>query len=474
MDLSRKVLLPAGMCSAVLFHFGTGPAPVPWLAWLAPLPVLLVAPRTSARTAAALAFGSCLLGPTNSWSFSAHSHDLPLWPWGVAVTVGMAATFALATALFRALLTRGRTLLAVTAPPAAWTAVLYGVATLNPTGIMGTLATTQADVPLIAQLAALTGAWGVEYLVLLVPVAVAAALTERDVRIVGFAGLTLAAVVIPGGVRLTQDDGPTQRVALVAGNHHGWGTDLGTPAGPELVAGYARQIEALPDGVRLAVLPEGAFGAHEPRPAALFDPLARLAHAQDVDIVVGFAQWTDGRKYNYALTFPASGGEPVRYLKQHDTVSPAGHDLTILGTTGVLVCGDVNHRDPASAYATAGARLLAVPASDEDDNGWQHSRTALLRGVENGVAVVWGGRQTRLMASDARGRVVAEAVTGGAEPFTTVVADVPVGAGPTPYARLGDWFAWLCVAAAVAGAVRARSGARSPSGPPAGSPLPRR
>ncbi|MFE9748534.1 nitrilase-related carbon-nitrogen hydrolase [Saccharothrix saharensis] len=474
MDLSRKVLLPAGLCSAVLFHLGTGLAPLPALAWLAPLPVLLVAPRTSARTAAALAFGSCLLGLTNSWPFSAHSHDLPLWPWGVAVTVGMAATFALATTLFRALLTTGRTLLAVTAPPAAWTAVLYGVASVNPTGIMGTLATTQADVPLVVQLAALTGAWGVEYLVLLVPVAVAAALTERDVRIVGFVGLALAAVVIHGGVRLTRDDGPAHRVALVASNHHGWATDLDTPAGPELVAAYARRIEALPDGVRVAVLPEAAFGAHEPRPAALFDPLADLARAQDIDIVVGFAQWTDGRKYNYALTFPASGGEPVRYLKQHDRVSPAGHDLTVLGATGVLVCADVNHRDPASAYAKAGARLLAIPASDEDDNGWQHSRTALLRGAENGVAVVWSGRQTRLMASDARGRVVAEAATGGADAFTTVVADVPIGDGPTPYARLGDWFAWLCVAAAVAGAIRARPGARSASRPPAGPPPRRR
>jgi apolipoprotein N-acyltransferase len=180
--------------------------------------------------------------------------------------------------------------------------------------------------------------------------------------------------------------------------------------------------------------------------------VADLARAQDVDIVVGFAQWTDGHKYNYALTFPASGGEPVRYIKQHDTVSPAGRDLTVIGTTGVLVCGDVNHRDPASAYATAGARVLAIPASDEDDNGWQHSRTALLRGVESGVAVAWSGRMTRLMASDDRGRVVAEATSDGSGGFTTVVADVPLGAGASPYARLGDWFAWLCVGLGLVGA----------------------
>ncbi|PSL56172.1 apolipoprotein N-acyltransferase [Saccharothrix carnea] len=458
MDSSRNrtLLALAALCSTALFQLGTGLSPVAAMTWLAPLPLLLTAPRTSGRAAACLAFGSCLLGLTNSRPFLAHSHDLPLWPWGVAVTVGLAATFALAVTLFRALLVNGRTLLAVTTAPAAWVAVLFGVASVNPTGIMGTLATTQADVPLIVQTAAITGAWGVEYLVLFLPVAVAAALIKRDARIAAVAATVLAVVLINGGVRLALDDGPTRRVALVASNHHGWVTDLGTPAGTELVAAYAREVEALPDGVAVAVLPEAAFGAHEARPALLVDTMTALARARGIDIVVGFAQWTDGEKYNYALTFPASGAEPVRYLEHHDRVSPPGHDLTLLGTTGVVVCGDVDHRDPTADYAMAGARLLAVPASDEQDNGRQRSRTALLRGVEHGVAVAWSGRSTRLMAADARGRVVAEASTGGPAPFTTVVADVPTGDGPTPYARLGDWFAWLCVGFVVTVLVRYR------------------
>ncbi|ONI80361.1 hypothetical protein ALI22I_44295 [Saccharothrix sp. ALI-22-I] len=435
----------AGLCSAALFYFGTGLAPVAALTWLAPLPVLLVAARTSGRVAAGLAFGACLLGMTNSWPFFAGSHDVPLWPWGLMVTVGMALTFALAVVLFRTLLLHGRTLLAVTTAPAAWVAVLYVVASFNPTGIMGTLANTQADVPIVVQAASVTGAWGVEYLVLFVPVAVAALVTRRDVRVAVFTGVVLAVVVAGGAVRLAQDDEPAQRVALVAGNGHGWAADLDTPAGPELLAAYAREIAALPDGVRTVVLPEAVFGAHEARPALLVDTMTALARAEGVDIVVGYAQWTDGAKYNYALTFLASGGDPVPYLKHHDMVSPPGHDLALLPAAGVLICGDVNHRNPSADYATAGARLLAIPASNEDDNGWQHSRIALLRGVESGVAVAWGGRQTRLMVSDDRGRVVAEASSGGAGAFTTVVADVPMGNRATPYARLGDWFAWLCV-----------------------------
>jgi apolipoprotein N-acyltransferase len=450
----RRLLLPvAGLCSAVLFFLGTGLTPVAALTWLAPLPVLLVAPHTSGRVAAGLAFAACLLGLTNSWPFFAGSHDVPLWPWGLMVTVGMALTFTLAVALFRALLLHGRPLLAVTTAPAVWVAVLYAVASLNPTGITGALANTQADQSIVIQSASITGAWGVEYLVLFVPVAVAALVTRRDARVAAFTGVVLAVVLAGGALRLAQDDEPTHRVALVAGNGHGWAADLDTPAGPELLAAYAQEISALPDGVQTVVLPEAVFGAHEPRPALLVDTMTALARTEGVDIVVGYAQWTDGAKYNYALTFPASGGDPVPYLKHHDIVSPAGHDLALLPVAGVLVCGDVNHRNPSADYAMAGARLLAIPASNEDDNGWQHSRTALLRGVESGVSVAWGGRQTRLMVSDDRGRVVGEATSGGTGAFTTVVADVPMGSGATPYARFGDWFAWLCIALALSGPI---------------------
>jgi apolipoprotein N-acyltransferase len=85
----------------------------------------------------------------------------------------------------------------------------------------------------------------------------------------------------------------------------------------------------------------------------------------------------------------------------------------------------------------------------------QHSRTALLRGVENGQAVAWGGRQTVLMVSDGWGRVLADAPTGGLGLFTTIVADVPIGPGATPYTHLGDWFAWLCLALALGGLIGA-------------------
>jgi apolipoprotein N-acyltransferase len=449
--------------SAGLFYVGTGLAPIAALAWLAPLPVLLVAPRVPGVVAATAAFLACLFGMTNTWGWYAHSYDVPL-PWGVLITVGFAVIFCWTVLIFRALLRRGRALLAVAAAPAVWTGALYLISEVNPQGIAGTMATTQADIPVVLQMVSVTGAWGLEYLVIMVPSSLAALLapavaTAARVRIATVAGIVVATVLVGGAVRLAGISGGegTQRVALIAHNRDSWAPDLDTPAARELLAGYLRQIAALPAGVRTVVLPEGAFGSRAAAPAALLEPMSRLAQERGVDIVVGFAWWDGDDKYNYALTFPARGGEPVRYLKFHDMVSQPGRELVFPPAAGarmgVVICADVNFRDPISRYATADTKLLAIPAADEDDNGWQHSRTALLRGVENGQSVAWGGRKTRLLLADGFGRVFADAPTGGQGEFTVAVGDVPIGPGATHYSRFGDWFALGCLGLVLIGLV---------------------
>lgn len=481
MDSVRNRVIAALLGSAVLFYFGTGLAPVTALSWLAPIPVLLLAPRVSWPTAAGVAFLAYLLGTANSWVFQSRSHDTPLWPIGVLIDVGMSVVFTLTVLAFRLQLRRRRPLLAVLAAPAVWTGALYVVSVANPMGLGGTFANTLGDVPVVLQSAAVAGMWGVEFLVMLTPAAVAVLLAPDTrvavrVRAAVTGAVVLALALGAGALRLAlTDTGPTQRVAAIATNQHEWAPRLDTAAGRDLVAAYVDQIESLPGGVRTVVLPEQSFSADEARPAALVDPMRRVARSRDVDVVVGFAYQAPKAKYNYALLFPAGGGEPRTYLKHHDQVSPPGHDLVVTsGGAGIEVCLDVNLANPTRDYAAAGVDLLAVPASDENDNGWQHSRMAVLRGAENGLPVVWSDRTGTPTISDGLGRVLADAHTGGPGAFTTVVADVPLGPGATVYTRLGDWFAWLCLAIALVPLVIRGSRRPAASGSPgAGSYAPR-
>ncbi|MEU4674601.1 nitrilase-related carbon-nitrogen hydrolase [Amycolatopsis sp. NPDC023774] len=450
--------LLAGLAgSAALFYFGTGLAPVAALTWLAPLPVLLLAPRVRQASALGVAFGAYLLGTSNTWGFHLHSHDEPMLPVGLMIILGMSLTFMLVVWLFRALVVRGRTLLAAVAAPAAWTGVLYIVSVTNPMGLVGTRANDQGDVPLVLQTAAIGGMWMVEFLVIFVPCAVAGLAAPgvpsgARLRTATVAVVVVAAALGFGALRLAGTGGAPQRVAAIAPNQYSWAP----PVSEALVAGYVREVENLPAGVRTAVLPEGALGVEGAVPAALIEPMRQAAQARDIDIVLGFVQ-TEGHAHdNFALVFPADGGNPVRYLKQHDLVNPHGHDLIFApGTrTGIEICADLDFSQPSRDYGTAGTTLLAVPASDNNENGWQHSRTGLLRGVENGMPVAWAGQNGSLMITDGWGRVLAQAHTGGPAAFTTIVADV-AGPAATTYSRLGDWFAWLCLTIALGGLIAA-------------------
>ena len=91
---------------------------------------------------------------------------------------------------------------------------------------------------------------------------------------------------------------------------------------------------------------------------------------------------------------------------------------------------------------------MLVPAWDFVADGWLHGRMAILRSVESGFSIARSVKQGILTLSDDRGRVLAQHITGSA-PFDILVGTLPLGSGPTIYARTGDWFAWINLAFAV-------------------------
>ncbi|MEV4075645.1 nitrilase-related carbon-nitrogen hydrolase [Nonomuraea fuscirosea] len=471
--------LVALAASAGLFFLGTGFAPIPALTWIAPLPIFWLAPRVSGRAAYGVAFLAYLLGQAGQVEFFLRTPSVPL-PIGLLIVVGSSLLFGLVVLLFRALVRRGRPAAAAFAGPALWVAVLHLVTLVNPSGIIWPLAVNQAEVPLVTQIASVTGAWGVEFLVLFVPCAVAALLSPgADARARlrgGLAAVLVCGLVLGFGAwRLAGADGDgSRRVAVLAATRYQWAPDAASAGGRDLVRSYAEWIAALPGGVRTVVLPEGAFGTDETSLPAVVGPLAEAGRARGADVVVGVVHQAPGLKYNYSVLLPADGTKPVYYAKWHFAPGAPFRRGTELkfsgdGLVGLANCMDLNFPDPGRSYGLAGARLLAVPAADEFGNGWQHSRMGLLRGVESGFSLAWAAQQGTPMISDPWGRVLGSTDTEGTrEPFVTALADVPAGpSGPTVYARFGDWFGWVCVALTLAALLATRRGRRpAPTGEP--------
>ena len=445
--------------TAILTWFGTGLHPWWPLAWLAPLPVLVFAASTSwwrAATAAAVAWLAGMLG---LW------HDLhAILPIPVAVFAlffgSETVAFTLGVLLHRALLRRGAYGLAVIAFPAIRVAFEYLLAIGGTDGTFGSLAYTQVELLPVVQLASVTGPWGITFLVLLVPAALAAAWQLRDargraLRIAGAAVAAVAVVVAFGVVRMVFDEStPSLRVGLVASDPPT--SDQVAAAGPATAAlldAYAHSAETLAaQGAQLVVLPEVVGVVVDPGMRDADTRLQELADQTHAVIVVGLLHVAGTVKYNEARAY--APGAPVQVYAKHHLLGPfepyePGTVLALLSrppdTWGVQICKDMDFPPLSREYGRAGVALMVVPAWDFGVDGFMHDRMAVMRGVESGFGVVRAARRGNLTVSDNRGRILAE-TTSNAAPFATLLATVPAVHADTLYLRLGDWFAWLALA----------------------------
>ncbi|GAA4630825.1 apolipoprotein N-acyltransferase [Actinoallomurus vinaceus] len=475
------VALAATALSATLFHFGTGLRPVPWLTWLAPLPVLVLAPRVGARTAFLAASAAWLGGETTMWGYFLNTVRVPP-PLAVSVLVGSALLFGAIVLLARALMLRRRPLTAVAAVPAAWVAIEYALSVVSPNGAWWSLAYTQADVLPILQTASLTGPWGITFLLLGAPAAAAVLLAPKAagrLRVAVTAVVVLALAVGYGAWRLRTPDGEgAEKVALLVTDRDGW-VPVGSPEGRALLGRYTARIpDVAARGARVVVMPEKAFIADDATLPALTKPLARLAAEQHVDIIAGLILKRAGALHNTAIDLPADGSRPVEYFKHHlipgleSDFEPGTRQAFVPGSGtrwGIAICFDLDLPGLVRDYRKSGATTLFVPAWDFDRDRWLHGRMAVTRGVENGMTVARAARNGDLVVSDAHGRIRAEAHSADA-PFVSVVTALPTRSARTAYTRFGDWFAWACALLFLSGLVslartRRAAGPRRP--PPA-------
>ncbi|TQM45955.1 nitrilase-related carbon-nitrogen hydrolase [Pseudonocardia cypriaca] len=480
------VALAALIGSAVLFAFGTGLQPVWWLTWLAPIPVLLVAPRMSAVRAASVAAAAHLLGMAGFARYLLAGLAVPI-PVVAAVLVVTAGVFAGVVLLFRALVRRGRPILAVLAAPAMWSGAEYLIAALTPFGSNWAVANSQADALPVLQVVAVTGPWGVAFVVLAVACAIgvlAAPALERRVRLraAGVGALALVGALGFGTARLALPDDPVAepvRVSLVAAPTPVRQPHAGTPAGRALLDADLDRVRSLaPGGTDLVVFPEKDLVVDDATLPGVLDRFSAAARAEGVTLVLGVEQHSGAIIRNTALTFPADGSPPIVYHKQYpvpgveDEVTAGVEPVSALTgpppRIGTAICADLGRPALGRAYGSTGIGLLAVPALDFTVDAWSQSRVQSLRGAENGYAVARAARAGFLTVTDARGRVLAQEVaTDGRAAAVTV--DVPLQAGGTPYTRFGDWFAWLCLVTALlgvvlAGPVHPAVGSREPVG----------
>jgi len=447
-----KVVL-AALLSAILFYLSQGLADVWALAWFAPAPLLWLAygsaPRWQVLLASVVAFAA-----GQSYIVQCYWGRIP--PSIIAPLVGaLCLTFGIAVLLSGEALRRGSPWSALVAFPVVWTAMEYLIDFVSPHGSYGALGYAEVSFPAAIQVAALLGVYAVTFLLCLSANAVA--LLVRRYWAAGGAGVAVcAAALLFGVIRLAESEGPRVEVAALSdadtrdtqSREH---TLASEQAAAESYASYIAHLS----GVRVIAIPEGALRMRDSDQQTVLAPLGSAAKAANAMVLTG--TFMPAPERNRAFAFLPDGTVEV-YAKRHPLLpfelTVPGREPGLLGEGyATQICKDMDFPGTVRDTATHDVRLMIVPADDFGRDGWIHARMSIMRGVENGFAVLRSAFDGLETISDAEGRILASAPTTQAG-MVAIKAEVPLGAGPTLYTRVGDVLPWLCVALSVLLGVR--------------------
>jgi apolipoprotein N-acyltransferase len=439
--------------TAALLLAGDGMNPVWPLMWIAFIPVLLLAAETTSwGLAAATAALSMFLGNLTLLYYLHVVLHAPVIAWLIPVSIA-SLLFTAGVLLFRALLHRGAAFGALVALPAFWTVCEYLASFAPANGTAGSLAYTQERFLPLLQVASLTGPWGITFLLLLFPSAVASGvyLSHRKIPqarlVLGSTMAVLAAAILFGVIRLTVPAAQHSiRVGLLDTDTVVFAKQASEMQ--KLVNNYAEEAEKLARaGAQIIVMPEKT-GLLLERDMAKFDlAMQAMADRTNATLIIGVQHVLAPNLFNEARIYTPN--QPVStYHKQHmlapfESDLTPGTSLTLLSKAGspigVAICKDIDFIHPALDYGRAGIDLLLDPAWDFSiDRAW-HGHIAIMRGVEGGYAVAHTAKDGFLTVTDDRGRILGEVETND-QPFATLLVNVPLRHDQTVFDRFGTWF----------------------------------
>ncbi|OOG49766.1 hypothetical protein B0E52_00800 [Rhodanobacter sp. C06] len=443
------ITLLAAVLSGIMFYLAQGYDHVWALVWLAPVPLLWLAYGNTPTWQVVGASAIALLGGAGYILQSPYLHLIPplVLTSVLVVDVGL---FCVAVGFARFVQRRASPLLTLFAFPACWTVFEFLIELHSPNGTYGSLAYSTMSAPVLIQGASLLGMYAVTFLICLFANTLAMALRlKRNAAAVGLGLAICAANLVFGIVRLAHPQPDVLRVAGIVDETavaDSWRAKT-VSADLAVTETYAREIRAAArEGTRFVVTPEGGMASTPAGQSTIVAPLVAAARDTGVQIIAGFHSETPAADFALAI---APDGRIQRYDKRHPVPGlegdfTPGHVPGWLGDGRAMeICKDMDFPDTIRSDAAKGVRLVGVPAGDMGIDGWQHGIMSVMRGVEGGFSIVRAAHDGLVFASDAQGRLVAlkkDAPAG----LTMIVADLPLGSGPTLYARIGNAFPWLC------------------------------
>jgi apolipoprotein N-acyltransferase len=345
---------------------------------------------------------------------------------------------------------------------------------LTPFGTWGSVANTQLDDLALLQIAALTGAAGVSFLVSLAATVLEAILAEGLGKARAAAAWTaglVAAAHLGGAARLALSAGdarPTELVAAVGTDSTMSGLPLPSP---ETIRAWeegllARTRRAAAAGARLAVWTEAATLVRPGDEPRFLERISEVAREHRMDVVAGYVVplSTDPLRFENKYVYVRAGGEIHHsYLKNHPVPGepavpgdrPSPVVATEHGRIAGAICYDYDFPRLVLAHAERRVDLVALPSSDWRGIDPIHTQMAALRAIEGGHSILRSTRWGLSAGIDPEGRLRGS-VSHFDDAGRLLLVRLPRTGVVTPYAVLGDWLPLALALGLAAAAFRRR------------------
>ncbi|MDZ7859322.1 MAG: apolipoprotein N-acyltransferase [Candidatus Krumholzibacteriota bacterium] len=369
---------------------------------------------------------------------------------GVLLLVIYLSCFTGLFGMFTAFLVRRYRLRALIAVPALWSIMEVARSNGELAFSWGLLANSLAEYPAAIQALSIYGPYGFSFLIITVNLLTALVLFIRPIGKKAVMFVLLAVIISVhtgyGMHRIERFDKKRKElpekndIAVIQPN-----VSLDIKWKPEYKDSIFSQIETLvrkasEDGADLVIFPETSAPVALSRSRKYRDWLERIARDSEVELLIGYIDhsFKNGRwvSYNTAGLFDAEDGLVEEYHKVNllpfgekipfsqyfasleeidfgQANFKRGREKTLFdsgkGKFGVLICFESTFPGYVRDYVRGGAEFLVNITND----GWfgssrgplQHSETAILRAVENGVSVLRAANTGVSMYIDPTGRV---------------------------------------------------------------------
>lgn len=452
------------LIGAGLLLFSNGRWIIPLTTWLAPIFLIRFARTQPAVRGLGLLLVTNVLASLFFWQGIIPGGLYPL------VATGIAVVFWLPYLADRLLVSRLQSFVATLVFPLLQVSLEYINTVANPLGSWGSLAYTQHNFLPLLQLLALTGMWGLSFLIAwLAPVVNWAweqdfALQRARTGLLTYGGI-LALVLLVGDGRMAffPPQSETLQVASLTReiDHFSFlkmkdvraTRDQLLESSEHLLQQSRQQAQA---GADVIIWQEGAMIALQEDEGSFIETARALAQEEKVYLLLGLVTlpeaYPEVKADNQAVWITPDGDVKWHYLKGRpvpgegvvagDGVIP--QDQTGFGAIASVICFDMDHPVYIRQAGRSGTDVMLVPANDWRDIVPFHTYMALFRGIENGFSIVRATGNGLSAAFDYQGRTLATA-----DYFTTkqaMISYVPTHGVKTVYAVVGDLFAWLSMA----------------------------